>query len=380
MSTHFRRIEFSSDNGVTKKSKESVDLLISLSALVNIRSLKLNSPYLECLFVEFPNRLKFDQSLADQSDVSLALRLILNRVTTFELHGTDGYQLATILSRTNKSLTSLSLADCGTHVTQDTPEAKQLQEHLARFKNLERLSIQHSENIFKAIDISSMAVYSLRSLRLYHYNFDALHVQFIACFAPTLEFLSYESLQDHSDVPLTLSLLSTPFPHLKSLCIIASSDLCFATSPASTPSLLSLDISASASFFPRMAAFLPGHLARIPSIQSLRIGAASDDPMPRQPRQALLQAFSETKIKLQFTTLQDLLLAGEEEILERGESIEETPVDEYIGRRKEEVREVLDFGTKYQEQIVKTGDTVGMDRLVEALRPLKMLQDFQEED
>ncbi|GAA5835644.1 hypothetical protein JCM5353_004688 [Sporobolomyces roseus] len=380
MSTHFRRIDFSSDYGVTKKSKDYVDLLISLSALVNLNSLKLNSTYLKCLFVEFPNRLEFDQSLADQSDVAVALRLILSRVTTLELHGTDGYQLASILSRTNKRLTSLTLTHCGAHVVHDTLEATQLQDSLVGFKNLEQLTIEHSANLFKAIDISSMAVYPLRSLSLYHYNFDALHVQFIACFAPTLEFLSYDSPQDYSDVPLTLSLLSTPFPHLKSLRIIASSDLYFATSPALTPSLLSLDISASASFFERMAAFLPGHLVRIPSIQYLRIGAASDDRMPRQPRQALLQAFSETTIKLEFTTPQDLLLAGEEEILERGEWIEETPVDEYIGRRKEEVREVLDFGAKYQEQIVKTGDTVGMDRLVEALRPLKMLHDFQEED
>jgi len=99
--------------------------------------------------------------------------------------------------------------------------------------------------------------------------------------------------------------------------------------------------------------------------------------MPRRPREALAQALSETKIKLHFTTPQDLLLAGGEEILERGESVEQTPVKEYIGRRKEEVKEVLDFGTKYQEQLVETGDTVGMDRLVEVTL---MLQDFQEDD
>jgi len=118
----------------------------------------------------------------------------------------------------------------------------------------------------------------------------------------------------------------------------------------------------------------------MPRLQSLSIGVTAKERMPRRPREVLAQALSETKIKLHFTTPQDLLLAGGEEILERGESVEQTPVKEYIGRRKEEVKEVLDFGTKYQEQLVETGDTVGMDRLVEALRPLKMLQDFQEDD
>jgi len=73
------------------------------------------------------------------------------------------------------------------------------------------------------------------------------------------------------------------------------------------------------------------------------------------------------------------MLAYESDLDASEEVSDEVDDMEYVRRRHGPIDEVIRFGARYNERLLNTQDQSGMDRLVEALRPLKLLQDFQED-
>ncbi|GAA5835641.1 hypothetical protein JCM5353_004687 [Sporobolomyces roseus] len=228
------------------------------------------------------------------------------------------------------------------------------------------------------LEVSENPSWRLRHLKL---DLDTLadpYIRFIASFAATLETLELET-DDDVETSTDPPLFSHPMPALTNLLVIDCSKSYQSTPANLIPSLRHLTLRASAPHTLQISAFLPQHVQKLPNLLSLTFS-------PRAPERPILSHHQSSKIvgipnlRTSFERRAfNPMLAYESELSVLGEASDYVGDMGYVRRRHGPIDEVIRFGARYNEQLLNTQDKSGMDRLVEALRPLKLLQDFQED-
>ena len=310
----------------------------------------------------------------------MALRTLLARIKHLTVKSIDSfYQWHPILSLANPHLSSLVLEDLSFTTEELTDSVFSLLEiELQRFTTLSSFSVIRTPTFVTLLEVSENPKRRLRHLKLEVDNLADPYVRFISSFANLLAILEVETDDDFRQ-ETGPPILSQPMPHLTSLTVTDTSEA-YGASPAElTPSLRHLILRSSPPYTSTLASFVPGRVQKLPKLVSLTFS-------PRDPEHPILSHQHASKLA-EIPNLRTYfdrrgfnpMLAYRAELDTLSETSEYVEDLEYIRRRHGPIEEVIRFGARYNEQLLNTRDQSGMDQLVEALRPLKLLQDFQED-
>lgn len=377
-SRHIRRVNLAI--APSDKSTATVELLIIASCLPCVDTLDFGSATLPTLYDCHEDSAKLQAALQDDSETSVALRTLLSRTKHLLICNIKKfYQWHPLLSLANPHLSSLALNYLGSSPEELTDATFHLLEvELQRFARLSKFSVSRTPMFTTLLEVSENPSWRLRHLKL---DLDTLadpYIRFIASFATTLETLELET-DDDVEISTDPPLFSHSMPALTNLLVIDCSQSYQSTPANLTPSLRHLTLRASGPHTSQLAAFLPQNAQKLPTLLSLTFSPrAYQHPILSHRQTAALAEISNLRTSFERRAFNPML-AYESDLDASEEVSDEVDDMEYVRRRHGPIDEVIRFGARYNERLLNTQDQSGMDRLVEALRPLKLLQDFQED-
>ena len=359
------------------------ELLILVSSLPNIETLKLDPWTLAKLYPSYTceDDSEFPAALRHLSDISIALRSLLQRVKGLELQSISRcHRWSQLLSLANPQLSSLSLHHLTCGPEEDINDVIAIMRiNLQRFTALQELSVRRTPTFTNLIGTWKITWWSLRRLRFELDTLTVFHVDLISSLASTLESLELET-DDDVESSTTGPFLSDAMPHLVSLSVVDTSESFQATPAIFTPSLRHLTLRSTSPHTSHIATFLSKHLEQLPCLQSIDFAPRpiTCPSLSYEETVKLANASRDRCIDRSRQTFNPFHLTGDlSELVER---VSESATDQgYLERRDGPIQEVLSFAARYKAVVLGTRDKVGMDRLVEAVRPLKLLQELQED-
>lgn len=319
--------------------------------------------------------------LKSSDEAAVALRIVLSRVWTLKLSMVWSCDwVAALLSVVGRQLHSLTLRHCPDGENQDG-------RHLL-FDRLRGLNLRHLDVDMQFLvgfeERLDRPIWPLESLTLRtSIELQQAAVDFMSLFAPTLtrlEILSGEDEEDEIEEPVRI--LSSPCPFLQYLSISGATNAFLLTPPSFMPALRRLSIRSQAEMVPEMANHLEARLTSLPTLQSVELGINFYDLpyLPYKLSKTVDHALARIPLVVNRAKFNPIILSSEE-VLNQNSLISDSDdsAPRFIRRRRQLVRQVLNFALNLEERIARTDDKRGMERLIECIRPLAMLKDFEED-
>jgi hypothetical protein len=325
---------------------------------------------------------------------------VLARIKTLELTGFDCVEsIVAILSR-SPNLVSLRLHSFLPPVVPDdeiAAHAVELSQALQGLEKLSTLQLFESEAFLEILsDGHQINASTLRlGLKAFLYrtkedgNFEAAR-QFLDLVAPSLRKFTL-LLEEDQPIDASHLLIRRPFPELRTLCIggdltdfepLRSLDGNNTSLSTDYPKLRLLEIRSRFEEVPHLRLPHPSHLhPHFPSLHTLyyNLQPSQSSHFPGIPLKDLrdYQQYCHEN----GTTLRGLkwdpFMQHRSETRMFGEAEEEVGKESYLDTRGEEIQRILDFARRIKDRARITLDTSAMNRLLDYLDPIKLLEELE---
>lgn len=382
-SSQIQSIRLDQCGGPPMSDDNLVDFVVLASTFVNLRDLRLHGTVLGQLA-----GVKADSEpstipkwIRGHDEAAVALRVILRRVRSLYVDTIDEYtQLSALLALAGPQLDSLAL-DCSPFGEVVEADEAEFSAQLYGLTGLLHLDLSFGS--FDYLSRPTEPSWPLESISFMTENYvtqDAIN--YISLFASTLTSLTIiteEDEENENDPDLSFT---CTFPLLSHLRTDGTTKLLLHTAPDRFPALQHLSINTMEQAVPPLAQHLGSLIGRHDRLRSLHLAGRFEyiSYLPHTLSKTIeIAAASLPHVdnRLKFDPF--LLSKDEQEchLTAIGEP-KESPAT-FIERRRSHVRRVLDFALNHEERIARTDDMKGMQRLVEGLRSLSMLKDFEED-
>lgn len=360
------------------------ELLILSCAFPQLRKLSISFPVLQ-LFCNSAAP-EFRAWLNGMEEAPVAIRTLLLRIQELVIEELDEtHFISSFLQVVGSQITSLTFSRCDLEAMSAAREQK-LRDGLGSLVNIRSFSIDRSVGLADILNqTSSGPIWRLRSLSLtFMTELTPAEVDMIAYYKDTLEDLTVATDEDQQDYEPEAPLFSSPFLRLRTLQITGTTARYLLTHTSTTPNLRNLTI---------IGEYHVGHelifepfreyLSRISSLRTLDISVNPISPAhlcnSQETFDILQRLGTLVNVNHVFRTPFDPFLPSPNDEVYMSEDPTSVGAARYVRRRVEPVKETLEFARCHLEGLVRTNDIGGMLRLMDALRPLRMLKYFQED-
>lgn len=356
-SRHIRRVDLA--NVKSDTSTATVEFLIIASCLPCVDTLELGPSTLYKLYDWdcSEDSAKLQAALLDDSETSLALRTLLSRTKHLLISNIRNfYQWHPLLSLANPHLSSVALDHLRFGLEEVTDSTfVLLVSDLQQFTKLIKFSVIRVPAVITLLNDTENLEWRLRHLELGLGTLKDSEVQFISLFADTLEILEVETDDDFTKATGS-AIFSRPMPLLTTLTVVDTSEAYQATPANFTPSLRHLFLQSSEPYTSPLAAFVPEHLTKLPTLSSLSFSPRSHEaPILSHRQTTTLSEIPNLHISFDRRGFNPML-ADCDELEKLNETSAYVMDEEYVRRRHGPIEDVIRFGARYNERLLNTQD------------------------